>query len=252
MSLASRINMHDRFSGKVIAVTGGSRGIGLAVATLFLEQGASVVIGDLTASDSSRPDLASVHLDVSDRSSCGSFARMIEKRFGKLDALVNNAGIFRPAASAQMAEEDWRTVLDTNLTGAFFCSQAVYRLLCRSGSGSIVNISSINGQAGWPGRANYASSKTGLIGLTRTLAVEWAANNVRVNAVAPGYVNTELLTKRTEALNVDALESRIPLGRIAEPVEIANVVAFLISDEASYITGQAIFVDGGWLIYGGE
>lgn len=243
--------MQDRFSGKVIAVTGGSRGIGLAVATLLSEQGAMVVIGDLDTSDSP-PNLESVLLDVSDRSSCGSFAQVIEKRFGRLDALVNNAGIFRPSASAQMAEKDWRAVLDTNLTGAFFCSQAVYPLLRQSGAGAIVNISSINGQAGWPGRANYASSKTGLIGLTRTLAVEWAADNVRVNAVAPGYVNTELLTKRAEVLNEDALKSRIPLGRIAEPVEIASVVVFLISDESSYITGQAIFADGGWLIYGGE
>lgn len=243
--------MQDRFSGKVIAVTGGSRGIGLAVATLLSDQGATVVIGDLDTSDSPA-NMESVHLDVSDRSSCGSFAQVIEKRFGRLDALVNNAGIFRPSASAQMAEQDWRAVLDTNLTGAFFCSQAVYSLLCQSGAGAMVNISSINGQAGWPGRANYASSKAGLIGLTRTLAVEWAIDNVRVNAVAPGYVNTELLTKRTDVLDADILRSRIPLGRIAEPVEIANVVAFLISDESSYITGQVIFADGGWLIYGGE
>jgi 3-oxoacyl-[acyl-carrier protein] reductase len=244
--------MRDRFSGKVIAVTGGLRGIGLAVATLLSEQGATAVIGDLDTSDSLPAGFESFQLDVSDRSSCGSFAEAIEQRFGRLDALVNNAGIFRPAPSAQMAEQAWRSVLDTNLSGAFFCSQAVYQLLQRSGGGSIVNISSINGEAGWPGRANYASSKTGLIGLTRTLAVEWARDNIRVNAVAPGYVNTELLTKRAEPLDTNALEARIPLGRIAEPVEIARVVAFLVSVESSYITGQTIFADGGWLIYGGE
>lgn len=241
--------MNDRFSGKVIAVTGGSRGIGLAVAELLSEHGATVVAGDLDAT-ADVPE--TIDLDVRSRESCVSFAKSIEDRYGRLDALVNNAGVFRPAPSEHLTEDAWRTVLDTNLTGAFFCAQAVFPLLRKSQRSSIVNISSINGQAGWSGRANYASSKTGLTGLTRTLAVEWASHNVRVNAVAPGFVNTELLTKRAKPHDTKALESRIPLGRIAEPVEIAKVVAFLISDDASYVTGQVLFVDGGWLIYGGE
>ncbi|HEX2270761.1 MAG TPA: SDR family NAD(P)-dependent oxidoreductase [Pyrinomonadaceae bacterium] len=241
--------MHDRFSGKVIAVTGGSRGIGLAIAQLLAQQGATVVVGDLDK-EASTPD--KIHLDVCSQQSCVSFAHAIEDRYGRLDSLVNNAGIFRPAASADLSEPDWRAVLDTNLTGAFFCAQACFPLLRQARASSIVNISSINGQAGWPGRANYAASKTGLIGLTRTLAVEWASDGVRVNAVAPGYVNTELLTKRARSLDTAALAARIPLRRIAEPQEIANVVAFLISDEASYVTGQVVVVDGGWLIYGGE
>jgi NAD(P)-dependent dehydrogenase (short-subunit alcohol dehydrogenase family) len=241
-----------RFKGKVVAVTGVSRGLGLAIGELLAAEGAEVAGGDIDPPANSK--LAAFELDVSKRASCAEFFRKVQGEFGRLDVLINNAGIIRNGPSAEMSEDDWRSVLDVGLDGTFFCSQAAYPALRKSGDGTIVNISSMNGQMGWPGRANYGTTKAGIIGLTRALAVEWANDNIRVNAVAPGYINTELVSARTKTgeLNMDRLLTRIPLRRIAEPAEIAAVVAFLASAESSYVTGQTIVADGGWLAYGGE
>jgi 3-oxoacyl-[acyl-carrier protein] reductase len=241
-------------TGKTAIVTGGSRGIGRAVSLMLARQGANVAFIDRAAcliDDHTKGDVEAmgrrsvcVGGDVTDPASCAATVEETLKEFGRIDILVNNAGITRDDLAMRMSDEAWADVLNVNLTGAFYMARAVLRPMLKQRSGRIVNMSSVSGQMGNAGQANYSASKAGLIGLTKALAREVASRGITVNAVAPGFVLTEL----TEGLpdNVkDAIKAATPLGRFATVDEIANAVTFLASDEAAYITGQVLGVDGG-------
>jgi 3-oxoacyl-[acyl-carrier protein] reductase len=231
--------------GKNALVTGASRGIGRAIATELARAGATVVIGYRSGRDEAQ-SLASelggraVQADVS---SPGDAARLVEEA-GDLDILVNNAGLTRDGLLARMPDEDWRVVLETNLSSVFYTCRAVTRGMMRRRSGSIVNVSSIVGVHGNWGQTNYAASKAGIIGFTKSLARELGSRGVRANVVAPGYVKTQL----TDVLPEEATQAMLqntPLGRLGEPEDVAGAVRFLCSDEASFITGEVLLVDGG-------
>jgi 3-oxoacyl-[acyl-carrier protein] reductase len=239
-------------SGKVAIVTGASRGIGRAVAALLAERGARVVAaaradnaaGTVAAIQAAgqRADVASV--DVTDAGAVEAMVAKTVERHGRVDILVNNAGIARDQLLLRMKREDWDQVIATNLTAAFVCTQAVLRPMVRQRSGRIVSISSVVGQTGNAGQANYAASKAGLIGFSRALAREVASRNITVNVVAPGLIDTDMTRALTEKLQGD-WGSQIPLGRLGETTDVAAAVCFLASDEASYITGQVLAVNGG-------
>ena len=231
--------------GKAALVTGASKGIGRAVATELAAAGASVVVGYRSGQDEAEELAAelggrAVQADVSDADE----AKRLVEEAGDLDILVNNAGLTRDGVLARMTDDDWRVVLDTNLSSVFFTCRAVTRSMMRKRSGAIVNISSIVGVHGNWGQTNYAASKAGIIGFTKSLARELGSRNVRANVVAPGYVRTRL----TEVLPAEATEAMLgntPLGRLGEPGDVAGAVRFLCSDEASFITGEVLLVDGG-------
>jgi len=240
------------FSGRVVLVTGASRGIGRAIALRLAECGASVVAGargqhaDGVAAEAASMGrtIVSVNLDVTDADEVRNAVQLILQKFGRIDILVNNAGIARDQLALRMKPVEWGIVIDTNLTAAFTCCQAVLRSMLKQRSGRIINVSSVVGQSGNPGQANYAASKAGLVGLTKSLALEVASRGITVNAVAPGMVDTDMTSELAESSR-DALLARIPMRRIGRPDEIASTVCFLASDEASYITGQVIGVYGG-------
>ncbi len=231
--------------GKTALVTGASRGIGRAIATELARAGAQVVIGYRSGADEALAladelGARAVQADVSDPSAA---ARLVEEA-GDLDILVNNAGLTRDGVLARMSDEDWRTVLETNLSSVFYTCRAVTRSMMRKRAGSIVNVSSIVGVHGNWGQTNYAASKAGIIGFTKSLARELGSRGVRANVVAPGYVKTQL----TDVLPEDATKAMLdntPLGRLGEPEDVAGAVRFLCSDEASFITGEVLLVDGG-------
>ena len=237
-------------AAKTALVTGASRGIGLAVTKLFLEHGATVHAlsrsqvdpATVSADDSER--LIHHPVDVSDETAVGRVVTTILDQSEGVDILVNNAGITRDGLIMRMSTDDWRKVLDVNLSSAFFTSRALARHMIKRRSGCIINVSSVVGVIGNPGQANYVASKAGLIGLTKSLARELAGRSVRVNAVAPGFIATAM----TDQLNDEqrsAISARIPLQRIGTPEEVAAVCLFLASDLSSYVTGQVLHVDGG-------
>jgi 3-oxoacyl-[acyl-carrier protein] reductase len=241
-------------TGKVALVTGGSRGIGRAVSLALARQGANVAFIDREAcllDDHTKGDVEAmgrrsvcVGGDVTDPASCARTVEEALKEFGRIDILVNNAGITRDDLAMRMSDQAWHDVLNVNLTGAFYMARACLRPMLKQRSGRIVNMSSVSGQMGNAGQANYSASKAGLIGLTKALAREVASRGITVNAVAPGFVVTELTSSLPETVK-DQIKAATPLGRFGTVDEIAAAVTFLASDEAAYITGQVLGVDGG-------
>lgn len=239
-------------SGKVALVTGASRGIGQGIATLLAARGVHVVAAarsnhaDATVAaikeSGGTADVASV--DVGDRGAVEQMIAATLDRHGRIDILVNNAGITRDQLLLRMKQDDWDEVMRTNLTGAFLCAQAVIRAMIRQRGGRIVSVSSVVGQAGNAGQANYAASKAGLIGFSRALAREVASRGITVNVVAPGLIDTEMTRAISEKAHGD-WAAQIPLGRLGATTDVAAAVCFLVSDEASYITGQVLAVNGG-------
>ena len=231
--------------GKTALVTGASRGIGRAIATELARGGASVVIGFRSGRDeaealASEIGARAVQADVS---SAEDAQRLVEEA-GDLDILVNNAGLTRDGLLARMSDDDWRTVIDTNLSSVFYTCRAVCRPMMKKRAGAIVNVSSIVGIHGNWGQTNYAASKAGIIGFTKSLARELGSRGVRANVVAPGYVKTQLTEVLPEEATAAMLQNT-PLGRLGEPGDVAGAVRFLCSDEASFITGEVLLVDGG-------
>jgi 3-oxoacyl-[acyl-carrier protein] reductase len=231
--------------GKLALVTGGSRGIGRAIALELGRAGAEVVVGYRTGAEEAGAVAAetggrAVQGDVSDAES----AKALVEAAGDVDVLVNNAGLTRDGVLARMSDDDWRTVIDTNLSSVFFTCRAAARTMMRRRSGAIVNVSSIVGVHGNWGQTNYAASKAGIIGFTKSLAKELGSRNVRANVVAPGYVKTQLTDVLPEGAT-QAMLNATPLGRLGDPEDVAGAVRFLCSDDAGFVTGAVLLVDGG-------
>ncbi len=245
--------MRIDLSGKVALVTGSTRGIGRAIAQTLAGAGARVAIvgRDLPRAEAAAAEIGheakGFACDVSDTAQVSALVADVEAAFGTLDILVNNAGLTKDNVIMRLKDEDWDAVIDANLRGAFASIRAASRGMMKRRSGRIINISSVVGVIGNRGQANYAASKAGLIGLTKSVAKELASRNILCNAVAPGFIDTDM----TSALGAEqrkALESQIPLERLGKPADIASAVAFLASDHAAYITGQVLVVDGGMVM----
>ncbi len=240
-------------TGKIAVVTGAAQGIGQAIATTLAQEGADVVVADLNANrchetvervkQLGRKAIA-VSVNVGDWDQVKRMVDHVLKEWERIDILVNNAGITRDGLLMRMKEEDWQAVLQVNVTGTFFCAKAVLPTMSRQRSGRIVNIASIVGAIGNAGQANYAASKAAVIGLTKTVAREYASRNITINAVAPGFIDTAM----TQELSADAKEAllkQIPLKRLGQPSDVADAVSFLCTEKAGYITGHVLHVNGG-------
>ena len=244
-------------TGKTAIVTGGSRGIGRAVSLLLAREGANVAIvyaGNTAAAEETKQQAEALgaaaavfQCDVADEQAVTDMVKAVKTQFGSVDMLVNNAGITRDGLLMRMKEADWQAVLDTNLTGVYHCTKAVSKLMMKQRHGAVINLSSVVGETGNAGQTNYAAAKAGIIGFTKAVAKELASRNIRVNAVAPGYVETDMTAGLPDSAKEDMLRS-IPLGRPATADDVAQAVLFLASDQACYITGQVLNVDGGMVM----
>lgn len=243
--------------GKTALITGASRGIGRAIAIRLASEGAAVAInyaGNAKAAEEVKSIIEAaggkamlVQADVSNAGSVDAMIKEVVEAFGGIDILVNNAGITRDGLLMRMKEEDWDAVINTNLKGVFYCTKAVSKLMMKKRAGRIVNMASVVGLTGNAGQANYAAAKAGVIGFSKTMAKELASRGITVNMVAPGYIDTDMTAVLSESVR-ETMVSGIPLGRAGTPEDVANAVLFLVSDDASYITGQVINVDGGMVM----
>lgn len=245
-----------RLENKVALITGGARGIGREIALLFAKEGADIVVWDINMQEAQKTVLdietlgrrsSAGEVDVRDYKKVEEALNKILDKFTKVDILVNNAGITKDNLLLRMSEAEWDAVLDVNLKGTFNCIKAVSKVMLKQRSGKIINIASIIGIVGNAGQANYSASKAGIIALTKTAAKELAGRNINVNAVAPGFIQTEMTARLPEDLKQNMLK-QIPLSKFGSPVDVAQVCLFLASPEASYITGQTIVVDGGMVM----
>jgi 3-oxoacyl-[acyl-carrier protein] reductase len=245
----------QHLAGQVALVTGASRGIGRAIALALAAEGAKVVVNyarSSAAADEVVEEIAgaggealALQADVSQAAEVDSLIQQTIEKFGRLDVLVNNAGITRDNLLLRMKPEEWQAVIDLNLTGVFLCTRAASKLMLKQRSGRIINIASVTGQMGNPGQANYSAAKAGVIGFTKTVAKELASRGITANAVAPGFIETDM----TSDLKADEILKFIPLGRYGKPEEVAGMVRFLAADTAAaYITGQVFNVDGGMVM----
>ncbi len=244
--------MAGRFDGRVILVTGGARGIGEAIVRRAVADGARGVVADLGDPEAPLDGVRYVRMDITDRASVDSLFASIEGEEGGLDILVNNAGIQRVGLIETFDPATFEAVIDTHLIGAFHCSSLAIRSMRRRGGGSIVAMASVAGLIALPGRGPYSAAKAALMSLTRVMAVEVAELGIRVNAVAPGMTRTAIVQQGIDdgSIALDGMLREIPMGRLATPEDIAGTVLFLASDDAQYITGQTIVVDGGWSVSG--
>lgn len=241
-------------SGKIALVTGGSRGIGRAIALELAKAGANVAInyaGNELAAKQVAEEVEAlgskaiiIQANVADAGAVQTMIKQVIDEFGQVDILVNNAGITRDNLLMRMKEEEWDDVINTNLKGVFNCLKAVTRQMMKQRSGRIINISSVVGTLGNPGQANYVAAKAGVIGLTKTAARELASRGITVNAIAPGFISTDMTSALNEEI-IKQLTTQIPLARLGDPEDIAKVVRFLASEDAAYMTGQTLHVDGG-------
>jgi 3-oxoacyl-[acyl-carrier protein] reductase len=242
-----------KLENKIAVITGAGRNIGKSIALSFASEGAKIAVVDVNDNDGGNvvneikalgSEAIYIHCDISNSADVDTMVNTVQEKFERIDILVNNAGITRDTLIVRMSDDDWNKVISINLTGTFLCSRAVAKFMMAQKGGKIVNISSIVGLMGNAGQVNYSSSKAGVIGLTKSLARELASRNITVNAIAPGFVESDMTAKLNDEQRKKLMD-QVPLKRSAKPEEIANVAKFLVSSDADYITGQVISVDGG-------